>query len=91
MEKALDKHMNDALHSSGASGIICIDSSGLCLGAKGTIPQPCSGSLCSLVNQAAKLSESAVTVNPVICLEAENGSVLVKKTDRITTAIFKSN
>ncbi|CAG5132290.1 unnamed protein product [Candidula unifasciata] len=91
MEKALDKQMHDALHVSGASGIICVDNSGLCLGAKGTIPQQCSGSLYSLVSQAAELSQSPNVVNPVICLEAENGSVFVKKTDRLTTAVFKSS
>uniref|UniRef100_A0A0B7A4B9 Late endosomal/lysosomal adaptor and MAPK and MTOR activator 5 n=1 Tax=Arion vulgaris TaxID=1028688 RepID=A0A0B7A4B9_9EUPU len=91
MEKALEKEMDEVCHLSEVSGIICVDSNGLCLGAKGNIPQQCSGYLSALATQAAKLSQNGSAVDPVICLETEHGSLLVKKADNMTTAIFKSS
>uniref|UniRef100_A0A0B7B9E3 Late endosomal/lysosomal adaptor and MAPK and MTOR activator 5 n=1 Tax=Arion vulgaris TaxID=1028688 RepID=A0A0B7B9E3_9EUPU len=91
MEKALDKQMDEAFRLPGVSGIICVDNNGLCVSAKGVIPRQCSGSLNALANQAAKLAPSPNSASPVICLESEHGSVLLKKADNLTTAIFKSS
>ncbi|BFZ10781.1 hypothetical protein BsWGS_13820 [Bradybaena similaris] len=91
MEKALEKQMDEAFRLPGVSGIVCVDNNGLCLGAKGVIPGQCNGSISTLAAQASKLSRSVNAPNPVICLESEHGSVLIKKTDHLTTAIFKSS
>ncbi|KAH9512839.1 Ragulator complex protein lamtor5 [Bulinus truncatus] len=68
---------------------MCVDNNGLCLGAKGTFPRNTSGSVSALASQASKLSTNGS--NPVICLESEHGSVLIKRTEKLTTAIYKSS
>jgi hypothetical protein len=91
MEKTLERHIDEAFRMPGVAGILCVDNNGLCISAKGVIPSQCSGSLSTLASQASKLFPGPNTLSPVICLESEHGSVLVKKTDNLTTAIFKSS
>ncbi|CAG5120616.1 unnamed protein product [Candidula unifasciata] len=92
MEKALEKQMDEAFRLPGVSGIICVDNNGLCLGAKGVIPGQCNGSICALAVQASKLSPSPMHLVLSFALSQSMGkSVLIKKTDQLTTAIFKSS
>ncbi|XP_059179487.1 ragulator complex protein LAMTOR5-like [Physella acuta] len=91
MEKSLEKQLEEAFRMPGVSGIVCVDNNGLCLGSKGTVPKQSCGSLSALTQQASKLSTGANGPTPVICLESEHGTVLIKKTDKLTTAIFKTS
>ncbi|GFR76967.1 ragulator complex protein LAMTOR5 [Elysia marginata] len=91
MENALEKNMEEAFRIPGVSGVLCTESSGLVLSSKGNVPRHCSGSISALARQAASLCPSQNGPTPVICLESEYGSVLVKKTDTVTTALFKSS
>lgn len=91
MEKLLEKQMEEAFRIPGISGVMCVDKNGLLLGGKGNVPHHASGSLGALTNQASKLTGGNSTSSPVICLESEAGCVLIKKTDDLTTAMFKSS
>ncbi|XP_005106669.1 ragulator complex protein LAMTOR5 [Aplysia californica] len=91
MEKSLEKQMEEAFRIPGISGVMCVDKNGLLLGGKGNVPRHASGSLSALTNQASRLSPGNPSSSPVICLESEAGSVLVKKTDNLTTAMFKTS
>ena len=91
MEKFLDKTMEDVLRlPNGTSGVMCVDSNGLLLGSKGIVPSDYCGALNTLTRQATKLAGKSSS-NPIICLESENASVLIKRTDDLTSAIFKEN
>ncbi|KAI8771620.1 ragulator complex protein LAMTOR5 [Biomphalaria glabrata] len=89
MEKALEKQLEETFRIPGVVGVMCVDNNGLCLGAKGNTPRGSSGSISALASQATKLSTNGT--NPVICLESEHGSVLIKKNEKLTTAIYKSS
>lgn len=91
MEKTLDKQMEEAFRLPGIAGIMCVDKNGLLLSGKGNVPQRASGSLCALTSQASKLKSGNAACNPVIVLESEAGSVLIKRSDNLTTAVFKSS
>ncbi|GFO27715.1 ragulator complex protein lamtor5 [Plakobranchus ocellatus] len=91
MEKTLEKHMEEAFRIPGVSGVICTENSGLCLASQGNVSDQYSGSISALANQAARLCPTQNSPAPIIVLESEYGSLLIKKTDNITTAVFKSS
>ncbi|CAL1528882.1 unnamed protein product [Lymnaea stagnalis] len=90
MERTLEMQLEESIHNPGITGVLCVDNNGLCLGAKGSAPLKACGSISALAGQAAKLANPNGPT-PVICLESEHGIVLIKKTDKLTTALFKSS
>jgi len=86
----MDKQMEEAFRIPGISGVMCVDKNGLVLGDKGTVPNGSGGALSALTQQASRL-RGGKAGNPVICLESEAGSVLIKRTDDLTTAVFKAS
>jgi len=90
MESTLEKQIEEAFRLPGVSGVMCVDKNGFILGDKGTVPHKSSGSVSTLSSQASSLKPGSMS-SPVVCLESEAGSVLIKKSDDLTTALFKSS
>ncbi|XP_067682986.1 ragulator complex protein LAMTOR5-like isoform X1 [Haliotis asinina] len=61
----------------------------LCLGAKGSAPKQASGPIATLSAMAGNLC-AASTTSPVVCIESEAGSVLIKSCDSLSVAVFKT-
>lgn len=72
----------------GISGALCADNNGLCLAARGCKPE-LAGHVASIAQQAAQLYPNTSTT-PVICIESEGGSVLIKSENDVTMAMFKT-
>ncbi|KAK3590728.1 hypothetical protein CHS0354_030962 [Potamilus streckersoni] len=89
MERPLEKHLDETFKIPGVSGVLCADENGLCLGAKGVAKKEAAGHITSIALSAAKLIPNSNT-NPVICIEGETGSVLIKKEENIVMAVYKS-
>ncbi|XP_045165339.1 ragulator complex protein LAMTOR5 homolog [Mercenaria mercenaria] len=88
MERNLDKHLDDTFRVPGVAGVICTDEHGLCLGAKGIATRESAGHIANIAESAARLNPNMP--NPVISIEGEGGSILIKKEDNITMGIYKS-
>ncbi|KAL4227165.1 hypothetical protein ACF0H5_015138 [Mactra antiquata] len=88
MERNLDKHLDDTFRVPGVAGVICADEHGFCLGAKGVANRESSGHIANIADSASKLNPSLP--NPVISIEGEGGSILIKKEDNITMGIYKA-
>lgn len=89
MEKQLDKCLDDLCHSVGVSGVVCADSHGLCLGARGKASAASSGMILALADRAAMLEPGSP--DPVILLETDNSSqCLIHRNNGITLAVYKS-
>ncbi|WAR25722.1 LTOR5-like protein [Mya arenaria] len=72
----------------GIAGVICTDEHGLCLGAKGVATRETSGHIANIAESAARLNPNLPP--PVIAIESEGGSILIKKEGTITMGIYKS-
>ncbi|XP_046327255.1 ragulator complex protein LAMTOR5-like [Haliotis rufescens] len=89
MEKGLEKHMDETFKLPGVAAVLCTDGHGLCLGAKGSAPKHSSGPIATLAAMAGDLGPSGAA-SPVVCIESEAGSVLIKSCDNLTVAVFKA-
>jgi len=89
MEKSLEKHMTNTLNNHGVTGMICVDSNGLCLGVKGNAEVKSSGALSAITKEAEKILPDTDT--PVISLETSSTNILIKSHDGCTTAIYKQS
>lgn len=69
-------------------GVLCTDSQGLNLGCRGTLSDEHAGVISVLAQQAAKLTSDPTDI-PVVCLESDNGNVMIQKHDGITVAVHK--
>ncbi|XP_034623434.1 ragulator complex protein LAMTOR5 isoform X1 [Trachemys scripta elegans] len=69
-------------------GVLCTDSQGLNLGCRGTLSDEHAGVISVLAQQAAKLTSDPTDV-PVVCLESDNGNIMIQKHDSITVAVHK--
>ncbi|KAH3827962.1 ragulator complex protein LAMTOR5-like isoform X2 [Dreissena polymorpha] len=87
MERNLEKHLEDTIRNPDIAGVLCTDEHGLCLGAKGNVNKDAAGHIASIAESAARLNPNMPA--PVICIETEGGSILIKKEDKITMAIYK--
>lgn len=87
MERPLEKHLDNMCHVSSVAGALCADEHGLCLAVKGPITRECSGHVASIADCAARLHPGLP--NPVICLESDSGTILIKKEENITLALYK--
>ncbi|XP_041347815.1 ragulator complex protein LAMTOR5-like [Gigantopelta aegis] len=90
MEKNLEKQLDETFRIPGVTGVLCTDKNGLCLAAKGTAKKQTSGPISALARQAKDVSSQAGT-SPVVCIESETGSVLIKSEDGLTVAVFKAS
>ena len=90
MEKVLEKHLDETFRLPGVAGVLCADENGLCLAAKGIAEKSAAGNIASIAKQAAQLHPNSSS-HPVICIESETGSVLIKSQDDITMAIYKAS
>ena len=82
---ALEAAVADAMSKPGVTGVLCVDSQGLCLHSQGAVPDASSGSVAELAAHAALLGGDAGTV---ISVESAQRKVLVSRADGVTTAIF---
>ena len=75
----------DAMSKPGVTGVLCVDSQGLCLHSQGAVPDASSGAVAELAAHAVLLGGDASTV---IAVESAQRKVLVSRADGVTTAIF---
>lgn len=69
-------------------GVLCTDSQGLNLGCRGTLSDEHAGVISVLAQQAARLTSDPTDI-PVVCLESDNGNIMIQKHDGITVAVHK--
>lgn len=74
----------DAMGKPGVTGILCVDSQGLCVHSQGAVPDASSGSVAALAQHAALLGGDSSS----ICVESAQRKVLISKSGGVTTAIF---
>ncbi|KAJ2743504.1 hypothetical protein GGI20_003689 [Coemansia sp. BCRC 34301] len=74
-------------------GVVVVDSSGLCLTTDGGIPEEAAGLVASIAAQADHLLPASPTqasdFSPVVQVEAESLTIVIRKTPAITLGIFK--
>ena len=68
--------------------MLCTDSDGLCLAATGDFPEETSGIYHNLIQMASQLTSSAGGEHaPVIRIETDDGSIIVKTYESYTVAV----
>jgi len=88
MEKALKKEVDEVMSQPSVTGVLCVDSDGLCLAAQGSASQTSSGLVAAVASQAAGLRPN--TSAPVVVLETDSGTTLIKSHSGTTVAVYKS-
>jgi len=88
MEKALKKEVDEVMSQPSVNGVLCIDSDGLCVAAHGSASKTSSGLVAAVASQAAGLRPNAPA--PVVVLETDAGTTLIKSHSGTTVAIYKS-
>ncbi|XP_003515887.3 ragulator complex protein LAMTOR5 isoform X1, partial [Cricetulus griseus] len=88
MESTLEQHLEDTMKNPSIVGVLCTDSQGLNLGCRGTLSDEHAGVISVLAQQAAKLTSDPTDI-PVVCLESDNGNIMIQKHDGITVAVHK--
>ncbi|XP_059120934.1 ragulator complex protein LAMTOR5 [Peromyscus eremicus] len=88
MEATLEQHLEDTMKNPSIVGVLCTDSQGLNLGCRGTLSDEHAGVISVLAQQAAKLTSDPTDI-PVVCLESDNGNIMIQKHDGITVAVHK--
>ncbi|KAE8623551.1 hypothetical protein XENTR_v10005650 [Xenopus tropicalis] len=88
MEAALEQHLEDTMKNPSIVGVLCTDSQGLSLGCCGSLSDKHAGVISILPQYAAKLTSDPTDV-PVVCLESDNGIVMIQKHDHLTVAVHK--
>uniref|UniRef100_A0A5F9DCN1 Ragulator complex protein LAMTOR5 n=1 Tax=Oryctolagus cuniculus TaxID=9986 RepID=A0A5F9DCN1_RABIT len=84
----LSQHVEDTMKNPSIIGVTCADSQGLNLGRLGLLSDEHAGVISVLAWQAAKLT-SDPTDTPVVCLESDNGNIMIQKHNGITVAVHK--
>uniref|UniRef100_A0A2L2Y275 Late endosomal/lysosomal adaptor and MAPK and MTOR activator 5 n=1 Tax=Parasteatoda tepidariorum TaxID=114398 RepID=A0A2L2Y275_PARTP len=84
METKIRNVILDVASKPGVTGVLIADQNGLCLGSKGSIDSSVSGSLVHLMQLAKKLEP---TKSPILKLEADISSIIIKSDDKITLAL----
>lgn len=67
--------------------MLCTDSDGLCLAASGDFPEETSGIYHNLIQMASQLTSSGGEHAPVIRIETDDGSIIVKTYESYTVAV----
>nr|XP_055131809.1 LOW QUALITY PROTEIN: ragulator complex protein LAMTOR5-like [Symphalangus syndactylus] len=83
MKATLEQHLEDAMKNPSIVGVPCTDSQGLNLGWRGTLSDEHAGVISVPSQQAVKLTLSDPTDIPVVCLESDNGNIMIQKHDGI--------
>jgi len=73
--------------SSNISGMVVVDNRGLCIAAEGDGDPASAGVIFSLACQAAKIEQDRE--DPVVQIQTEKHSYLIKKEENVTVAIIK--
>ena len=88
MEKALKKEVEEVMSQPSVTGVLCVDADGLCVAAHGSASKTSSGLVSALASQAASLRPDAPA--PVVVLESDATTTLIKSHSGTTVAVFKS-
>ncbi|XP_067863854.1 ragulator complex protein LAMTOR5 [Heptranchias perlo] len=88
MEAVLEQHLGETMKNPAIVGVLCADEQGLNLGCRGSLIDEHAGVVSVLAQQAAKLTTDPTDV-PVICLESDNGNIMIQKHGGITIAVHK--
>jgi len=88
MEKALKKEVEEVMSQPSVTGVLCVDSDGLCVAAHGSASKTSSGLVAAVASQAAGLRPDAPA--PVIVLESDAMTTLIKSHAGTTVAVYKS-
>ncbi|XP_062522602.1 ragulator complex protein LAMTOR5 homolog [Corticium candelabrum] len=87
MEKELERQLDETMSQSGVVGLVCADSKGLCLGARGNGTAYAAAHITTLANKGRELAPYGS--DPVIILESPGCNVLIKQQGGITLAVNK--
>uniref|UniRef100_V9LIH8 Ragulator complex protein LAMTOR5 n=1 Tax=Callorhinchus milii TaxID=7868 RepID=V9LIH8_CALMI len=88
MESVLEQHLDETMKNPAIIGVLCADAQGLNLGCRGSLVDEHAGVVSVLAQQATKLTIDP-TDTPVICLESDNGNIIIHKHSSITVAVHK--
>ena len=88
MEATLEQHLEDTMKNPSIFGVLGTDSQGLNLGCCGTLSDEHARVISVLAQQAAKLTLDPTDI-PVVCLESDNGNIMIQKYNDITVAGHK--
>ncbi|XP_072886618.1 ragulator complex protein LAMTOR5 isoform X1 [Hemitrygon akajei] len=88
MEAVLEQQLRETMKNPAIIGVLCADVQGLNLGCRGSLIDEHAGVVSVLAQQAAKLTTDPTDV-PVICLESDNGNIMIRKHGSITVAVHK--
>jgi Ragulator complex protein LAMTOR5 len=99
MEKALRKELDELMSQPSVSGVLLVDSSGLCISAEGCASASSAGLVSALASQAADIRRAnkdaskepeSPSLLPVVVLESDTYQMTIKSSAGITTAIYKN-
>jgi len=88
MEKVLKKEVDEVMAQPSVTGVLCVDSDGLCVATHGSASKMSSGLVAAVASQAAGLRPNAPT--PVVVIENDAGTTLIKSHSGTTVAVYKS-
>ncbi|XP_067132882.1 ragulator complex protein LAMTOR5 homolog [Centruroides vittatus] len=89
MEKQLEKCVDEICAMPSVNGILCADNQGLCMAYKGIAAPKSAGVFTFLTKLASSLEPN--NKPPVIQLDGKKTQILIKNTENITMAIYKSS
>lgn len=89
MEKQLEKCVDEIFATPTVTGVLCADNRGLCMAYKGVAAPKSAGVFTFLTKLAASLEPN--NKPPVIQLDGKKMQILIKNTEDITIAIYKSS
>ncbi|XP_064632963.1 ragulator complex protein LAMTOR5-like [Lineus longissimus] len=89
MEHSVNRIVDETMSNPGVAGVMCVDEKGLCLSSKGKLNSRVAGLISGITQQASKL-HSDIDRMPVVALESDSGSILIKFKDRVTVAVHKN-
>ncbi|KAM4867310.1 ragulator complex protein LAMTOR5-like [Thomomys bottae] len=88
MGASLEQHLGDTMNNLSIVGVLCTDSQRLNLGCWGTLSDEHAGVISVLAQQGAKITSDPTDI-PVVCLESDNGNIMIQKHDGTTVAVHK--
>jgi len=89
MEKPLKKEIDEIMLQPSVTGVLCVDADGLCVAAQGSASKASSGLMSAIASQAASLRPDAPA--PVVVLESDSTTTLIKSHSGTTVAVYKSS
>eukprot|EP00794_Sanderia_malayensis_P006209 gene6209-6924_t len=88
MEQNLELQLEEIMREPGVTGVLCTDKQGLPLTAKGVSQTKDAGPISALIEEAALLYPD-IDKNPVITLEGDQSTVLIKAQNKIVLSVSK--